>query len=134
MNNYFEKHSLIRLLYTNCFAFVALILISGCRGDEPKRIPDTMPDVYGAITEVVADTDDRAKAVVMVRAIEGVEAKFPEASITIDDETLIEDSRGEELKLEHLREGQEIQAWFEGDVMESMPVQGYVKAIRIKAP
>jgi hypothetical protein len=59
-----------------------------------------------------------------------METKYDAATITIDDETLIKSSGGKELKLEHLKKGQEIQAWFRGDVMESMPIQGYAKAVR----
>lgn len=127
------KHRMARKLYGTVAAILLLCLVSGCRGDEPKRIPDTMPDVYGTITSITTEDDDYAKAVVMVQTMEGVEARYPNANISIDDETLIEDSNGKRLKLEHLQKGQEVQAWFEGDVVEEIPVQGYVKAVRVKA-
>ncbi|WP_439880026.1 DUF3221 domain-containing protein [Pontibacter sp. MBLB2868] len=97
-------------------------------------MPDTMPDVYGYINAISTDRDaDAVRAMVMVKAVEGVEAKYREANISIDDKTLIEDSKGEKLTVEQLQEGQEIQAWFEGDVVETLPARGYVKAVRIKA-
>ena len=116
------------------FVCLTLLLLSGC-SDEPKRIPDTLPDVHGYIGSIkrTASNDEAVKAIVMVKAIEGLQADYPDASIRIDEDTKIEDADGKPLKLEQLREGHEIQAWFEeGGVLESMPVQGYAKAIRVK--
>ncbi|GAA4440744.1 hypothetical protein GCM10023188_38400 [Pontibacter saemangeumensis] len=123
-----KKHPLILVYIT----LLPLLLFSSC-SDEPKRIPDTLPDVHGYIGSIkrTANNNDAAKAVVMVKAMEGLEADYPDASIRIDEDTKIEDMNGKSLKLEQLREGHEIQAWFEGDVLESMPVQGYAKAIRV---
>lgn len=114
-------------------AILLAITLGSCRGDEPKRIPDTLPDVHGSIESIAmaAQDNDEAQATVRVRAVEGIEAKYPEASITITKSTLIESTTGEHLKLEQLRDGQEIEAWFEGGVMESYPVQGQVKAVRV---
>ncbi|GAB3200337.1 glycerol kinase [Pontibacter aydingkolensis] len=110
-----------------------LLLLEGCRGDEPKRMPDTLPDVHGYISHIKKTTEksENSKAVVLVKAIEGIDAPYREADIRIDKNTLIENTSGKHLKLEQLREGQEVEAWFEGDVLESMPVQGYVKAVRV---
>jgi len=121
-----KKHRLI------CLYLVLLLVLSGC-SNEPKRIPDTLPDVHGYIGSIkrTANNSDAAKAVVMVKAMEGLEADYPDASIRIDKSTKIEDMDGKPLKVEQLREGHEIQAWLEGDVLESMPVQGYAKAIRV---
>lgn len=113
---------------------VLLLLLSSSCSDEPKRIPDTLPDVHGYIGDIkrTANNGSAAKAVIIVKSMEGIEANFPDASVRIDENTLIEAATGEELKLEQLREGHEVQAWFEGDVLESMPVQGYAKAIRVE--
>jgi hypothetical protein len=123
MRNY--KHPLIFLL-------LILLMASSC-SEQPKRMPDTLPDVHGYIGDIkrTANKDGAAKAVVMVKAMEGLEADFPDASIRIDENTLIQDMDGKNLKLNQLREGHEVQAWFEGDVLESMPVQGNAKAIRV---
>jgi hypothetical protein len=116
------------------FVFLLLILLmaSSC-SKQPKRMPDTLPDVHGYIGDIkrTANKDGAAKAVVMVKAMEGLEADFPDASIRIDGNTLIQDMNGKNLKLDQLREGHEVQAWFDGDVLESMPVQGNAKAIRV---
>ncbi|RIJ42843.1 DUF3221 domain-containing protein [Pontibacter oryzae] len=101
---------------------------------EPKRIPDTMPDVHGYITNIkrAATNDEAVKAEVAVKALDGVEAQFKDANIKIDEHTLIEDETGKMLTLKNLREGHEVQVWFDGEVMESDPVQAYAKAVRIK--
>ncbi|MEJ8801415.1 DUF3221 domain-containing protein [Pontibacter sp. H249] len=110
-----------------------LCTMASCRGDEPKRIPTTLPDVRGYISHIkkTSEQGDKSKAIILVKAIEGIEAKHQNADIIIDKNTLIESETGEHLKLEQLREGQEVQAWLEGDVMETDPVQGYAKAVRV---
>ena len=119
------------------FVLVALLLciLSGCRGDEPKRIPDTLPDVRGYISHIkkTAEKSENSKAIILVKAMDGADVRYNQANIRVDKNTLIETEDGEYLKLEQLREGHEIQAWFEGDIMESDPVQGYVKAIRVSS-
>jgi hypothetical protein len=96
-------------------------------------MPDTLPDVRGYIGDIKHSNSKNggAKAIIRVKAMEGLEADYPDASISIDEHTLIEDGTGKRLKPNQLRAGHEVQAWFEGDVLESMPVQGYAKAIRI---
>jgi hypothetical protein len=123
----------MKICHQSIISFILLAFLSGCRGDEPKRMPDSMPDVYGIVTGITANKEEHTTISVMVKTIEGVESKFPDANITIDDNTLIEDFKGKRLKAGQIREGQQIQAWFEGDVMESMPAQGYVKAVRLKS-
>lgn len=110
-----------------------LLLCSSCR-DEPKRMPDTLPDVRGHIEDIkrTANNGEAAKAVIMVRTIEGLEADHPSASLRIDENTLIEDTDGKALRLDQLREGHEVQAWLEGDLLDTMPVQGYAKAMRVE--
>lgn len=114
--------------------FWLLVLLCNCRGPEPKRMPDTLPDVRGYITEIKrpAARDKQLSTIVEVHAIEGIANRYPDASIRLDNNTLIEDATGRKLDLENLREGHEVEAWFEGEVMESMPVQAYAKAIRVK--
>ncbi|WP_266202643.1 DUF3221 domain-containing protein [Pontibacter kalidii] len=119
------------------FLLSLLLLLStgllSCR-QEPKRMPDTLPDVYGYITNIKRTSKEgegKAKAVVAVKSLEGVEANYTNASVKIDEHTLIEDETGEALKLEDLREGHQIQAWFDGDVLERQPVEGHAKAVRI---
>lgn len=62
------------LLYLSCLLLLGTLL-SGC--EEPKRIPDTLPDVYGYITDIkrTATNGKVAKAVVAVKSMEGVDRK-----------------------------------------------------------
>lgn len=112
---------------------LAFLLLAGCRGDEPKRMPDTLPDVRGIIRDIqrTSENGGEATAVVMVEAVQGIEVRYPKASITIDKSTLLETPEGEPLQLEQLQEGQEVEAWLEGEVMESFPVQAKAKAVRV---
>lgn len=116
------------------FAFTLQFILAGCRGEKPKRMPDTLPDVHGYISNIktTAQKDNQSKAIINVKAIEGIDVKYQEASIRLDKKTLIESKTGKHLKLEQLREGQEIEAWFDGNIQESYPVQGYVKAVRVQ--
>lgn len=116
-------------------ALLSLLLLTvllSCR-QEPKRMPDTQPDVYGYIKNIkfTSQNGKKAKAVVAVKALEGVTANYKDASVQIDNHTLIEDKTGEMLKLEELREGHQIEAWFDGEVLGDKPVQGHAKAVRI---
>lgn len=111
---------------------LANTLLCAC-SKEPKRIPDTIPEVHGYITNIkrAATNDDAVKAEVAIKAMDGIETRYKDASIKIDEHTLIEDETGKELTLKNLREGHEVQVWFDGEVMESNPVQAYAKALRI---
>ncbi|WP_276499248.1 DUF3221 domain-containing protein [Pontibacter litorisediminis] len=113
-------------------SLLLLLALFSCR-QKPKRIPDTLPDVYGYITHIKYNTQNgkKAKAVVAVKSLEGVSATYQDASVKIDEHTLIESGDGETLTLDELREGHQIQAWFDGDVQEMQPVQGHAKAVRI---
>ncbi|MBC5993473.1 DUF3221 domain-containing protein [Pontibacter cellulosilyticus] len=115
------------------FSALLILVLASCRGGEPKRMPDTLPDVHGYISSIKKTNgkSDGSKAIVLVKALDGIKTTYTEANISIDKNTLIETQNGEELKVEQLREGQEVEAWFEGEVMESMPVQGYIKALRV---
>nr|WP_233150274.1 DUF3221 domain-containing protein [Pontibacter sp. BT310] len=66
----------------------------------------------------------------MVEAEKGNKGIYPQASVKVDENTLIEDNNGKRLKAGQLRQGQLVEIWFDGAVMESMPVQGTAIAIR----
>ena len=96
-------------------------------------MPDTIPDIHGYVAQIkkTSEKSEKSQAVILVKPLDGVEARHTAANIRVDNKTLIETRTGEKLKIEQLREGHEVEAWFEGNIMESMPVQGYVKAIRV---
>ncbi|MBB6610972.1 DUF3221 domain-containing protein [Pontibacter sp. Tf4] len=108
---------------------LALLLLAGCRGKEPKRMPDTLPDIYGTITKISEGRENMPQ--LHVRAADTTASGYPEASITIDKNTLIEDKDGQHLKAANLQQGQLVEVWFGNEVLESMPVQTTAKAIRV---
>lgn len=123
----------MKISATFILAALLLSILAGCRGEEPKRMPDTLPDVHGYISHIkkTSEKSEKSRAVILVKAIDTSDVKYKEANIQVDKNTLIETSDGAHLKLEQLREGQEVEAWFEGEVMDSVPVQGYVKGLRV---
>ncbi|MBC5775332.1 DUF3221 domain-containing protein [Pontibacter sp. KCTC 32443] len=108
-------------------------MLTNCRGDEPKRMPDTVPDINGSITSLTETEAEGSKitAQLLVEAKEGSRATYPSASIKVDHNTLIENNEGKRIKAGLLQEGQEVEVWFDGPVRESMPVQATAKAIRV---
>jgi hypothetical protein len=114
--------------------YLAVFMLLGCQRETPKRMPDTLPDIRGNITNLkktATKKNEKSVAMVMVQSVEGSDVRLPRASIRIDQNTLIETKSGGTLKLEQLREGQQVEAWFSGPVMESDPVQAQALAIRI---
>ncbi|MCC9138560.1 DUF3221 domain-containing protein [Pontibacter silvestris] len=105
-------------------------LLIGCRGETPKRMPDTLPDVRGRITNI-SQSDNQATTVIQVAAVEGVESESPQASVIVDDDTLIEDAEGATLSLNNLQAGLEVEVWVKEEIMESSPVQSQAAAIRV---
>lgn len=123
----------MKISTTLILASLLISILAGCRGEEPKRMPDTLPDVHGYISHIkkTSEKSEKSKAVILIKAMDESDVKYREANIRVDKNTLIESSKGAHLKLEQLREGQEVEAWFEGEVMDSVPVQGYVKGLRV---
>lgn len=123
-----RKINLLTILVT------ALLLFTGCRDSELKRMPDTLPDIRGDITAISkADQNQKDNSVtILVEAPEERKERVPEASIIVTEETKIEDSTGKSLSVDALRQGQEVEVWFGETIMESLPVQADAIAIRIR--
>ena len=124
---------MIQLIKITLFC-IGILLLTSCRGDEPKRMPDTLPDILGNITSITqADTDGNKMTVqLLVEAKQGTKTAYPKASIKVDDSSLIEDETGKRIKAGQLREGQQVEVWFTDEVMESFPVQATAKALRVQ--
>ncbi|MEJ8756106.1 DUF3221 domain-containing protein [Pontibacter sp. H259] len=122
------------LLKILAVCIVVIGLCASCRGDEPKRMPDTIPDIEGTITSITDPQAGNSKQRVqlMVEANKTKAVAIKQASINVTDDTLIEDTDGKRLKAGQLQQGREVEVWFDGPVMESMPVQATAKAIRVK--
>jgi hypothetical protein len=112
---------------------LVILLLSACRGEELKRMPDTLPDINGKITSLTetATTEKNIHLQLLVEAAEDTDSAYPKASIKVDDDTLIEDKDGKRLKAGQLKQGQQVEVWFDDAVMESMPVQATAVAIRV---
>ncbi|TXK38011.1 DUF3221 domain-containing protein [Pontibacter qinzhouensis] len=114
--------------------YLLAFVLASCSGDTSNRIPDTVPDIEGNITTLKKATTknkDNSLAVLLVEAQEETSNTYQKASIKVDSKTHLEDQNGGILKLEQLREGYKIEAWLEGPIMESDPVQAYATAIRV---
>ncbi|NEM98150.1 DUF3221 domain-containing protein [Pontibacter burrus] len=116
-----------------CTLLYLAVLLLSCRGDEPKRIPDTLPDIIGSVITISqpATQDQKEPLQLLVKADDEQATNYSQASVTVNKNTLIESKDGKHLKAGALQEGQLIEVWFEDEVMESMPVQARAKAIRI---
>ncbi len=113
---------------------MALVLLVACRGDEPKRMPDTIPEITGTITTLTQTdaTKQNIQLQIIVTATDKEAGQYPQASIKVLDETLIETDKGKRVKAGKLREGQLVNVWFnDGVIAESMPVQVSAKAIKV---
>lgn len=127
------KTPIMHIFYKHKFLVVAMVLLSSCRETELKRMPDTLPDIRGNITSLSgADkSEENATLFIAIKAIEGVDVKIAEATISVTEETLIEDSNGKKLSAAALKQGQEVEVWLEAEMMESLPVQANAIAVRI---
>lgn len=113
--------------------FLAVFILTACQTEDTQTLPTTQPDMKGNIASLKRTNGKKSSAVaiVLVEAVEGIETNYPKASLRIDGNTYIEGIDGAILRLENLREGQLVEAWFEGQVMESFPIQAHASAIRV---
>ena len=118
--------------YLNIFPLAALLL-AGCQTQDGFQIPDSQPDMRGSITNIKKTNSKKKEgvAVVMVESVEGVQTSRTKATLRIDAKTYIENVEGATLRLEQLREGQLVEAWFEEQPMDSLPAQTHAAAIRV---
>ncbi|PKV63274.1 DUF3221 domain-containing protein [Pontibacter ramchanderi] len=109
------------------------LLLAGCQTQDGFHIPNTQPDMRGNITNIKKTNSKKKEgvAVVLVESVEGIKTNHTQATLRIDAKTYIENTEGATLRLEHLREGQMVEAWFDGEVMESFPIQAHASAIRV---
>ena len=122
-------------LYSLLLLMTAVLLFVRCRDSELKRMPDTLPDVTGSITQLSVTEQNRDDNVLTIRvqATETEAIRITEASIKVTEETKIEDQAGKDLSLSALKQGQEIDVWFGDKVIGSSPIQADAIAIRIRS-
>jgi hypothetical protein len=86
------------------------------------------PSIRGTITDFTAGTEEGTATILVEGEIEA-DTSYDKASVRIDGETEIVGADGEELSVDDLEEGQTVEAWFEGPVAESYPVQAYAAKV-----
>ena len=112
---------------------LAVLLLAGCQTQDGFQIPNSQPDMRGSITNIKKTNSKKKEgiAVVMVESVEGVQTGLTKATLRIDAKTYIENVEGATLRLEQLREGQLVEAWFDEQPMDSFRVQAHAAAIRV---
>ena len=68
-------------------ACLALTILMACRGDEPKRMPDTIPEITGTITTLTQTdaTKQNIQLQIIVTATDKEIGQYPQASIKVVD-------------------------------------------------
>ena len=117
--------------------FGIVLLVAACGDDTEAGVDDdpSDPDIRGAITTKTDATDggDVLGHLLIEGEIEP-DTGFDKASTRVDGDTEIYrlvDGELEEASWDDLAEGQTVEAWFEGPVAESYPVQAYAGRIVI---
>lgn len=117
-----------------CIVSIGLFpLLAGCQTQDSPRRPITQPNIKGNITNIKKTNSKKKEgvAVVLVEAVEGLYTSHDKATLRIDKKTHIETTDGRLLRIDHLREGQLVEVWFDGQALESDPVQAHASAVRI---
>ncbi|HMQ52241.1 MAG TPA: DUF3221 domain-containing protein [Anaerolineae bacterium] len=102
-------------------------LLSAC-GPAPAVVPATNPAIRGGITNHQVSTgpnNDILGSILIEGQVES-DTSFDKAAVTITAQTRIYEQLGQERRsttFEALRVGQRVEAWFDGPVAESYPVQ-----------
>ena len=109
---------------------LAALLFAACGGDSDD-IGDRNPDIRGEITSLTPGSGDTRVSILVEGKIEP-DTGYDKASLRVEKDTEVFRLQGADLveaEWSDLAEGQKAEAWFEGPVAESYPVQA--KAGRI---
>jgi len=114
-------------------AILALVAVA-CGDDDSEAIgSQESPSIRGRITTLTPGTTEDSATILVEGEIEA-DTSFDKASVRIDDDTEVlqkGDDSFEPATVDNLEEGQLVEAWFEGPVAESYPVQAYAARIVI---
>jgi hypothetical protein len=108
------------------------LLLPGCTPAETA--PSTSPAIRGSITNRSAGAGGDLVGSVLVEGQVEADTSFDKASIAVTAKTQIFEQVGSERRpatFEALQVGRTVEAWFEGPVAESYPVQATASAIVI---
>ena len=111
---------------------VVLLLVSACSDDSEAEPNVTNPDIRGAISSR-SDGDGPTFSILIEGTIDA-DTTYDKASVRIDEDTAIYRHEGDDLveaAASDLTSGTTVEAWFEGPVAESYPVQAYARQVVI---
>jgi hypothetical protein len=109
---------------------------AACAQGRGPRLPDGEPSIRGTITAVAASRAPRTGSV-LIEERPGEAAGSAKARVTVAEDTRIlvraEDGTLRDAGFGDLVEGRRAEAWFDGPVLESYPVQARARTIVVSA-
>jgi len=118
---------------------ILLMLLTACFNNENEVDQDQLPEdsgselvtygVAGRIIKIINKETEDEITILVENESENNGAEYDKASVKITDDTIIYDGEGS--KIETFELGQYVRVFFEGEVMESYPVQGLARQINI---
>jgi hypothetical protein len=106
---------------------LALVLMTAACGDTATHADDVEPHIVGMVTAVETGGS------IQVEEDPGTPSGSAKAFVRLTHETLVRDASGRVLDAGAFQVGQRVGVWFEGQVLESYPVQATAREIVIGA-
>ena len=114
----------------------AVTLVFAACDDSEEDIETTNPDIRGEVTNLTEGTGETLGTILIEGEIEA-DTSYDKASVRIDEDTRIYellDGEPVSASFDEIRVGFTVEAWFEGPVAESYPVQAYARQVLILDP
>ena len=109
-------------------AAALMIFAAGCAGvGEGSSVPSDSADIRGTVSAITVTGDT---AVMLVEGKTEDDTLYDKASVRMDEKTQVMKD-GQPAGISDIRQGDQVEAVFEGVVAESYPVQAYAKTVRI---
>ncbi len=120
---------------------MSLMLFTACVNNENNASDDQLPGdsgsqlvtygVAGYITKITENEANSEITILVEGDLENNGAEYDKASVTVTNDTVIYNEEGSEAEMKNLELDQYVTVFFEGNVMESYPVQATAKQINI---
>lgn len=94
----------------------------------PIPVPSETPGIRGTLTQLSSSNDG---GTLLIEREAGSTAGVARASVRLTSKTLLVRPDGQRMSFREFATGQTVEAWFEGPVAESDPVQATAKAVRL---
>lgn len=109
---------------------ILMISMTGCMKTSNNKNPEKI-GIRGLITKVLIDESKGVSAIMVEGKVES-DTLHDNAKVGIEKGTKISTgTAGQKLTASELKEGMKVEIVFQGPVMESYPVQGKAKTIRV---